>query len=100
MKFFTGCVAAAALAMAASSVQAQVPANGISGGAMIAVSDFDGPYERPYGGGSLALGYQNEAVRTVTVDLAFDAVMVRNDGLTQASILASAKRQQAKSAAR
>jgi len=58
------------------------------------------PYERPYGGGSLALGYQNEEVRTVTVDLAFDAVMVRNDGLTQESILASARRQQAKSAAR
>jgi rare lipoprotein A len=60
------------------------------------------PYERPYGGSqpSLALGYQNEGVKTVTVDLAFDAVMVRNDGLTQASILASAKRQQAKSAAR
>lgn len=60
------------------------------------------PYERPYGGSqpSLALGYQNEAVKTVTVDLAFDAVMVRNDGLTQASILASARRQQAKSAAR
>ncbi|PDT18028.1 hypothetical protein CO670_04305 [Rhizobium sp. J15] len=60
------------------------------------------PYERPYGGrqGSLALGYQNEAVKTVTVDLAFDAVMVRNDGLTQQSILASTKRQQAKSAAR
>jgi hypothetical protein len=47
MKFFTGCVAAAALALAASTVQAQVPANGISGGAMIAVSDFDGPYGPP-----------------------------------------------------
>ncbi|TLX09177.1 septal ring lytic transglycosylase RlpA family protein [Rhizobium sp. MHM7A] len=60
------------------------------------------PYERPYGGSqpSLALGYQNDAVKTVTVDLAFDAVMARNDGLTQASIVASAKRQQAKFAAR
>jgi len=47
MKFFTGCVAAAALALAASTAQAQVPANGISGGAMIAVSDFDGPYGPP-----------------------------------------------------
>ncbi|KAF5883134.1 MULTISPECIES: septal ring lytic transglycosylase RlpA family protein [Rhizobium] len=56
------------------------------------------PYERPQN--SLALGYQNEEVKTVTVDLAFDAVMVRNDGLTQESILASAKRQQAKFAAR
>ncbi|NEK33938.1 septal ring lytic transglycosylase RlpA family protein [Rhizobium leguminosarum] len=56
------------------------------------------PYERPQN--SLALGYQNEEVKTVTVDLAFDTVMVRNDGLTQQSILASAKRQQAKFAAR
>ncbi|MGX1319329.1 hypothetical protein AB7M17_002782 [Bradyrhizobium sp. USDA 377] len=47
MKFFTGCVAAAALALAASTAQAQVPANGITGGAMIAVSDFDGPYGPP-----------------------------------------------------
>ncbi|QOZ73891.1 hypothetical protein [Bradyrhizobium arachidis] len=47
MKFFTGCVAAAALAMAATGVQAQVPANGSGGGAMIAVSDFDGPYAPP-----------------------------------------------------
>lgn len=44
MKFFTGCVAAAALALAATAAQAQVPASGRSGGAMIAVSDFDGPY--------------------------------------------------------
>lgn len=44
MKFFTGCVAAAALALAATAAQAQVPASGISGGTMIAVSDFDGPY--------------------------------------------------------
>jgi len=56
------------------------------------------PYERPQN--SLALGYQNEEVKTVTVDLAFDAVMVRNDGLTQDSILAAAKRHQAKSVAR
>jgi hypothetical protein len=47
MKFFTGCVAAAALALAATAAQAQVPASGIAGGAMIAVSDFDGPYEPP-----------------------------------------------------
>ncbi|MGY8636261.1 hypothetical protein RAD15_27685 [Bradyrhizobium sp. 14AA] len=48
MKFFTGCVAAAALALAASAAQAQVleqvPASGITRGATIAVSDFDGPY--------------------------------------------------------
>ncbi|RXT33552.1 hypothetical protein [Bradyrhizobium betae] len=47
MKFFTGCVAAAALALAGTAVQAQVPANGIVGGGMIAVSDFDGPYVPP-----------------------------------------------------
>ena len=40
MKFFTGCVAAATLALAATAAQAQVPARG----AMIAVSDFDAPY--------------------------------------------------------
>jgi hypothetical protein len=48
MKFFTGCVAAATLALAATAAHAQilvpVPANGISVGAAIAVSDFDGPY--------------------------------------------------------
>jgi rare lipoprotein A len=62
------------------------------------------PYERPYGGpqgSSLAMGYQDEGVKTVTVALAFDAVMVRNDGLTQDSILASFKRQRiAKSTSR
>lgn len=47
MKFFTGSVAIAALALAATAAQAQVPAGGISGGAMIAVSDFDGPYGPP-----------------------------------------------------
>ncbi|MBR0951810.1 hypothetical protein [Bradyrhizobium canariense] len=48
MKFFTGCVAAATLVLAATAAQAQVfaqvPANGIGSGAAIAVSDFDGPY--------------------------------------------------------
>lgn len=51
------------------------------------------PYERPNGwskGTSLAMNYQEAAV--VNVPLAFDAVMVRNDGLTQESILASFKR--------
>jgi len=47
MKFFTGYVAAATLALAATATQAQVPASGISGGAYIAVSDFDGPYIAP-----------------------------------------------------
>ncbi|WP_262047859.1 hypothetical protein [Bradyrhizobium sp. Bra78] len=51
MKFFTGCVAAATLVLAATAAQAQVlaqvPANGIGSGAAIAVSDFDGPYGPP-----------------------------------------------------
>jgi len=58
------------------------------------------PNERPNGwskGTSLAMNYQEEAT-TVTVPLAFDAVMVRNDGLTQESILASFKRQNGGSA--
>ncbi|WP_338311333.1 hypothetical protein [Bradyrhizobium sp. TM239] len=51
MKFFTGCVATATLALAMGAwhgqVLAQVPANGIAGGAAVAVSDFDGPYAPP-----------------------------------------------------
>src|SRR3954454_7574884 len=43
MKFFTGCATALALALAATAAQAQVPGRG----AMIAVSDFDGPYAPP-----------------------------------------------------
>lgn len=46
MKFFTGCVAAATLALAATAAQAQVSASGIAGG-VIAVSDFDAPYAPP-----------------------------------------------------
>ncbi|PJG54588.1 hypothetical protein CVM73_12980 [Bradyrhizobium forestalis] len=47
MKFFTGCVAAAALALAAGAGHAQVPASGIARGAVVTVSDFDGPYAPP-----------------------------------------------------
>ena len=47
MKFFTGCVAAAALALVANAAEAQVLLNGTARGAYIAVSDFDGPYEPP-----------------------------------------------------
>jgi rare lipoprotein A len=58
------------------------------------------PYERPnsrQGFASLAmpepaLAY-GDPVKTAHVDLAFDAVMVRNDGLTQESILAAYRRQ-------
>ncbi|MBR0965229.1 hypothetical protein JQ554_10520 [Bradyrhizobium diazoefficiens] len=47
MKFFTGCVAVATLALVATAAEAQVPANGAARGAYIAVSDFDGPYGPP-----------------------------------------------------
>jgi rare lipoprotein A len=61
------------------------------------------PYERPdsFRGAvpmasldtPLEAAYQEAPVKTVTVQLAFDAVMVRNDGLTQDSILAAYHRQ-------
>ncbi len=62
------------------------------------------PYERPdfsrrlasvkdQALGSTVAAYQEAPVKTVYVDLAFDAVMVRNDGLTQDSILSSYRRQ-------
>ena len=44
MKFFTGCVAAVALALVANAAEAQVLPNGTARGAYIAVSDFEGPY--------------------------------------------------------
>ncbi|MFT4118480.1 hypothetical protein [Bradyrhizobium sp.] len=47
MKFFTGCVAAAALALGATAAEAQVLANGAARGPYVAVSDFDGPYAPP-----------------------------------------------------
>lgn len=54
------------------------------------------PAERPgsglaFAGGSLSSAYTVEPV--ATVDLVFDDVMVRNDGLTEASILSHARRQ-------
>ncbi len=57
MKFFTGCVAAATLVLAATAAQAQVPARGISGGAFVAVSDFDGPYAPPVAAPPPRYGY-------------------------------------------
>ncbi|WP_087001446.1 septal ring lytic transglycosylase RlpA family protein [Rhizobium sullae] len=87
----------------AAPVPMPSPTFGNSGGAfeqMVVLPQIGPiPYERPYGygqGGSPAMGYQGGDEKTVTVELAFDAVMVRNDGLTQDSILASFKRQQAK----
>lgn len=57
------------------------------------------PHERPYARNTVAsldapltTAYAEEPVKTVYVKLAFDAVMVRNDGLTQESILAAYKR--------
>jgi hypothetical protein len=47
MKFFTGCVAAAALALVANAAEAQVAANGAARGPYVAVSDIDGPYGPP-----------------------------------------------------
>ncbi|MCA1496004.1 hypothetical protein [Bradyrhizobium sp. NBAIM14] len=59
MKFFTGCVAAAVLALGASAGQAQVPASGIAR-AVIAVSDFDGPYAPPEAAPPPRYGYGYE----------------------------------------
>ena len=60
------------------------------------------PMERPqYNfkvGSSYAAAYAEEP--TVTVELAFDAVMTRNDGLTRESILKSVERRQGVSASR
>src|SRR5215831_4429806 len=47
MKFFTGWLASAALVLAASAANAQVPANGTAGPPYAAVSDFEGPYGAP-----------------------------------------------------
>ncbi|MCA1478171.1 hypothetical protein [Bradyrhizobium sp. NBAIM08] len=60
MKFFTGCVAAAVLALGASAGQAQVPASGIARGAVIAVSDFDRPYAPPEAAPPPRYGYGYE----------------------------------------
>ena len=65
MKFFTGCVAAAALALVANVAEAQVPANGVlpngaARGGYIAVSDFDGPYAPPEAAPPPRYGYGYE----------------------------------------
>ncbi|MEY9363462.1 hypothetical protein ABH994_006183 [Bradyrhizobium yuanmingense] len=60
MKFFTGCVAATVLALAAGAGHAQVPASGIARGAAIAVSDFDGPYAPPEAAPPPRYGYGYE----------------------------------------
>ncbi|TGN86285.1 hypothetical protein EOW77_0016740 [Bradyrhizobium yuanmingense] len=60
MKFFTGCVAATVLALAAGAGHAQVPASRIARGAVIAVSDFDGPYAPPEAAPPPRYGYGYE----------------------------------------
>jgi hypothetical protein len=60
MKFFTGCVAAAALVVAAGAAHAQVPASGIARGGIISVSDFDGPYAPPEAAAPPRYGYGYE----------------------------------------
>lgn len=86
MKFFTGCVAAATLALAATIAQAQVPASGIAGG-VIAVSDFDGPYAPPdaapppprYGyGQSYGYGYEERGPAPVLPSTEVYAVLREN----------------------
>ena len=47
MKFFTGCVASAALAFAATAADAQALANGAMRAPYLAVSDFEVPYHGP-----------------------------------------------------
>jgi len=57
MKFFTGCVAVAALVWAATAADAQVLANGPMRGPYVTASDFDGPYAPPRAYG---YGYEDE----------------------------------------
>jgi hypothetical protein len=47
MKFFTGCVASAVLALVTTAADAQVPPSGTLRGPIITASDFDGPYGAP-----------------------------------------------------
>jgi hypothetical protein len=63
MKFFTGCVAAAALALVANAAEAQVLANGAARGAYVAVSDIDGPYGPPEVPPSPRYGYGYDYAR-------------------------------------
>src|SRR6516165_4206552 len=60
MKLFTGCVAAAALVLAASAAEAQVLANGWPRGPYTAVSDFNGPYGPPEAPPPRSYGYGYE----------------------------------------
>jgi len=88
MKFFTGCVAAAALVLAATAAQAQVPVRG----AMIAVSDFDGPYAPSdaappppprYGYGS---GYEERGLAPVLLPSTEVYAVLRENGFSPLGI--------------
>ncbi|MGX4774157.1 hypothetical protein ACWAUC_30635 [Bradyrhizobium guangdongense] len=90
MKFFTECVAAATLALAATATHAQVPASGISGGAYIAVSDFDGPYIAPeaappprYGYGH---GYEERGPAPALLPAAEVYAVLRDNGFSPLGI--------------
>jgi hypothetical protein len=75
MKFFTGCVAVAALVWAASAADAQVLANGPMRGPYVAASDFDGPYAPPRAYG---YGYEDERGPTLLPAVEVYAVLREN----------------------
>ncbi|QAU49340.1 hypothetical protein [Bradyrhizobium guangzhouense] len=84
MKFFTGCVAAAALALVANAAEAQVLANGTERGAYIAVSDFDGPYAPPpqrYG-----YGYEERGEGPVLLPATEVYAVLRDNGFSPLGI--------------
>jgi hypothetical protein len=88
MKFFTGCVAAATLALAATAAEAQVPAKGLSGGTFVAVSDFDGPYAQPeapprYGYG---YGYEERGVGPALLPATEVYAVLRDNGFSPLGI--------------
>ena len=92
MKFFTGCVAAATLLLAATAAGAQVPASGLSGGAYVAVSDFDGPYGPPeaappprYGYG-YGYGYEERGVGPALLPATEVYAVLRDNGFSPLGI--------------
>lgn len=92
MKFFTGYVAAATLVLAATAaptqVFAQVPANGIVGGATISVSDFDGPYAPPEAAPPppRGYGYEERGPAPVLLPSTEDYTVLRENGFSPLGI--------------